>query len=69
MQIALNGNSSMPYPLLLDVRLVRDIDGSDGLIVVGDKLRRCELLSPQHWEIDPWETARDLRRLLTYLFL
>ena len=64
MQIALNGNSSMPYPLLLDVRLVRDIDGYDGLIVVGDKLR-----SPRHWEVDPWDTARDLRRLLTYLFL
>ena len=64
MQIALNGNSSMPYPLLLDVRLVRDIDGYDGLIVGGDKLR-----SPRHWEVDPRDTARDLRRLLTYLFL
>ena len=29
----------------------------------------CELLSPQHWELDPWQTAQDLRQLLTYLFL
>jgi sugar phosphate isomerase/epimerase len=29
----------------------------------------CELLSPQHWELDPWTTNRDLRQLITYLFL
>jgi sugar phosphate isomerase/epimerase len=29
----------------------------------------CELLSPQHWELDPWTTNRDLRQLVTYLFL
>jgi sugar phosphate isomerase/epimerase len=29
----------------------------------------CELLSPQHWQLDPWRTARDLRRLMDYLFL
>lgn len=29
----------------------------------------CELLSPRHWELDPWQTAQDLRQLLTYLFL
>lgn len=39
MQIALNGNSSMPYPILLDLRLAREV-GYDGVVVVGDKLRR-----------------------------
>jgi sugar phosphate isomerase/epimerase len=29
----------------------------------------CELLSPQHWQLDPWRTAHDLRRLVDYLFL
>jgi sugar phosphate isomerase/epimerase len=29
----------------------------------------CELLSPQHWQLDPWRTAEDLRQLMTYLFL
>jgi sugar phosphate isomerase/epimerase len=29
----------------------------------------CELLSPQHWELDPWTTNRDLRQLVSYLFL
>jgi sugar phosphate isomerase/epimerase len=29
----------------------------------------CELLSPQHWQLDPWRTARDLRQLMNYLFL
>ncbi len=28
----------------------------------------CELLSPQHWQLDPWRTAYDLRRLMDYLF-
>lgn len=39
MRIALNGNSTMPYPLLLDVRVAKET-GHDGLIVVADKLRR-----------------------------
>jgi sugar phosphate isomerase/epimerase len=29
----------------------------------------CELLSPQHWQLDPWRTAQDLRQLMHYLFL
>jgi sugar phosphate isomerase/epimerase len=29
----------------------------------------CELLSPRHWQLDPWRTARDLRQLMHYLFL
>jgi sugar phosphate isomerase/epimerase len=29
----------------------------------------CELLSPQHWQLDPWRTAQDLRQLMNYLFL
>jgi sugar phosphate isomerase/epimerase len=29
----------------------------------------CELLSPQHWQLDPWSTARDLRALMGYLFM
>jgi sugar phosphate isomerase/epimerase len=29
----------------------------------------CELLSPQHWELDPWTTNRDLHQLIQYLFL
>ena len=29
----------------------------------------CELLSPQHWQLDPWRTAQDLRHLMNYLFL
>ena len=32
MQIALNGNSTMPYPLLLDVRIAHETD-HDGLLV------------------------------------
>jgi sugar phosphate isomerase/epimerase len=29
----------------------------------------CELLSPQHWQLDPWRTAQDNRQLMNYLFL
>jgi sugar phosphate isomerase/epimerase len=29
-----------------------------------DGIWRCELLSPKYWELDPWQTARDLRQLL-----
>jgi len=38
-RIAHNGNSSMPYPYLMDVRIARET-GHDGLLVVGEKLRR-----------------------------
>lgn len=27
----------------------------------------CELFSPKHWELDPWETARNLKDMLRYL--
>ena len=39
MQIALNGNNTMPYPFLLDLCVARET-GYDGVIVVADKLRR-----------------------------
>ena len=39
MYIALNGNSTMPYPFLMDLRIARETD-HDGVLVVGDKLRR-----------------------------
>jgi len=29
----------------------------------------CELLSPQHWQLDPWRTGRDLRQLMDYLLM
>src|SRR5215831_17181049 len=38
-RIAHNGNSSMPYPYLMDVRIARET-GHDGLLVVGAKLSR-----------------------------
>jgi sugar phosphate isomerase/epimerase len=38
-QIALNGNTTMPYPYLMDLRIARET-GHDGVLVVGDKLRR-----------------------------
>ena len=34
-----------------------------------DGVWRCELLSPKYWELDPWQTARDLRIFLQYLLL
>jgi sugar phosphate isomerase/epimerase len=34
-----------------------------------DGVWTCELLSPRHWELDPWTTNRDLLQLITYLFL
>ena len=34
-----------------------------------DGVWRCELLSPKYWELDPWQTARDLRVLLEYLLV
>src|SRR6185295_2457081 len=38
-RIAHNGNNSMPYPYLMDLRVARET-GYDGVLVVGDKLRR-----------------------------
>jgi sugar phosphate isomerase/epimerase len=32
-----------------------------------DGVWRSELLSPRYWELDPWNTARDLRILLEYM--
>jgi sugar phosphate isomerase/epimerase len=34
-----------------------------------DGVWRCELLSPKYWELDPWQAARDLKRLLEYLLV
>jgi sugar phosphate isomerase/epimerase len=32
-----------------------------------DGIWRCELLSPKYWELDPWQTARDLKSFLEYM--
>jgi sugar phosphate isomerase/epimerase len=29
----------------------------------------CELLSPKYWELDPWQTARDLKNFLEYMLI
>jgi sugar phosphate isomerase/epimerase len=34
-----------------------------------DGIWRCELLSPKYWELDPWQTARDLKTFLEYLLV
>ena len=34
-----------------------------------DGVWRCELLSPKYWELDPWNTARDLKSFLEYLLV
>jgi len=34
-----------------------------------DGVWRCELLSPKYWELDPWQTARDLKSCLEYLLV
>jgi sugar phosphate isomerase/epimerase len=34
-----------------------------------DGVWRCELLSPKYWELDPWQTARDLKTFLEYLLV
>jgi sugar phosphate isomerase/epimerase len=34
-----------------------------------DGIWRCELLAPKYWELDPWQTARDLKSFLEYLLL
>ena len=42
----------------------------DAVKVTGfDGIWRCELLSPKYWELDPWQTARDLKSMLEYLLL
>ena len=34
-----------------------------------DGVWRCELLSPKYWELDSWNTARDLKSFLEYLLV
>jgi sugar phosphate isomerase/epimerase len=34
-----------------------------------DGIWRCELLSPKYWELDPWQTARDLKSFLEYMLI
>lgn len=34
-----------------------------------DGIWRCELLSPKYWELDPWQTARDLKSFLEHLLI
>lgn len=34
-----------------------------------DGIWRCELLSPKYWQLDPWQTARDLKTFLEYLLV
>jgi sugar phosphate isomerase/epimerase len=34
-----------------------------------DGIWRSELLSPKYWELDPWNTARDLRIFLEYMLI
>ncbi len=34
-----------------------------------DGVWRCELLSPKYWELDPWNTARDLKAFLEYMIV
>lgn len=34
-----------------------------------DGIWRSELLSPKYWELDPWNTARDLRIFLEYMLV
>ena len=34
-----------------------------------DGIWRCELLSPKYWELDPWQTARDLKSSLEKLLV
>lgn len=34
-----------------------------------DGIWRCELLSPKYWELDLWQTARDLKSFLEYLLV
>jgi sugar phosphate isomerase/epimerase len=42
----------------------------DAVRVTGfDGCWSCELLSPKYWELDPWQTARDLKAFLEYLLV
>lgn len=42
----------------------------DAVLATGfDGWWSCELFSPKHWELDPWETARLLREQLRYLMV
>jgi sugar phosphate isomerase/epimerase len=34
-----------------------------------DGIWRSELLSPKYWELDPWNTARDLKTFLEYMLV
>jgi sugar phosphate isomerase/epimerase len=34
-----------------------------------DGIWRCELLAPKYWELDPWQTAGDLKRFLEYMLI
>lgn len=34
-----------------------------------DGIWRCELLSPKYWELDPWQTARDLKTFWEYVMI
>jgi sugar phosphate isomerase/epimerase len=53
------GAGSIPLKAWVDAVRATGFDGT----------WNCELLSPQHWQLDPWRTAQDLRIFLTYLFL
>ena len=42
----------------------------DAVLATGfDGWWACELFSPKHWELDPWETASNLLELLKYLLV
>jgi sugar phosphate isomerase/epimerase len=53
------GGGSIPLKAWVDAVRATGFDGT----------WNCELLSPQHWQLDPWRTAHDLRQFLNYLFL
>jgi sugar phosphate isomerase/epimerase len=53
------GAGSIPLKVWVDAVRATGFDGTWS----------CELLSPQHWQLDPWRTAEDLRHLMKYLFL
>jgi sugar phosphate isomerase/epimerase len=53
------GGGSIPLKVWVDAVRATGFDGTWS----------CELLSPQHWQLDPWRTARDLRQLMDYLFM
>ena len=53
------GAGSIPLKVWVDAVRATGFDGTWS----------CELLSPQHWQLDPWRTAKDLRHLMRYLFL